>query len=168
MKRTKFFEGQWFAVPLFRNKGYAVGIVSRGSSATKRGEFLGYYFGPRYLDVPTGQDTQKNSFENAILVCWTSDQSLITGEWKIIEDGKPFIKSEWPVPDFYKDDLIRKTMAKLITFDQDDPVFLFPISSTWCKLEDVNHLPEWAFAGTNNVRSRLTKKLVSLEDLWSK
>ena len=167
-KKIKFTEGQWFSVPLFRNKGYAIGLVARGGSQTGRGEFLGYYFGPRYLETPDGPLTNGNNPENIILQCWTSDQALITGDWNIIENGKQFIKTEWKVPNFYKDNLFDDQVGELITYDQDDPHFLFPVSVKLCKINEVNHLPETSLWGTDVVRSTLTEKLVPLSERWSK
>lgn len=53
-EHIKYSEGQWFAIPL-NNGGYALGIIVRGSYKTKGG--LGYFFGPRYEDIPDGNET---------------------------------------------------------------------------------------------------------------
>jgi hypothetical protein len=98
-KPIEYDEGQWFAIPL-RKGGYAIGIIVRGSFKTKGG--LGYFFGPKYLKLPTGNDTfEKNSF-NPILIGQFGDLGIIRDDWPLINDGKPFVYDDWPVPFFQR------------------------------------------------------------------
>lgn len=48
MATTSYREGDWLGVPL-REGGYAVGLVAR---ANPDGVLLGYFFGPRRMEVP--------------------------------------------------------------------------------------------------------------------
>jgi hypothetical protein len=58
MRRIKYYEGQWFAIPL-RTGGYGLGVVVRGGNKTKGG--LGYFFGPRYDSIPNEKEIEKKN-----------------------------------------------------------------------------------------------------------
>lgn len=96
-KAIKYNEGQWFAVPL-RNSGYALGIIVRGNYRTKGG--LGYFFGPRYDQIPNNEETLKKKPEEALLVTQFGDLGIINGRWPILKSTRLFSKEEWPIPKF--------------------------------------------------------------------
>jgi hypothetical protein len=96
-KFIRYPEGQWFAVPL-RQGGYALGIIVRGSSKTKGG--LGYFFGPKYVEVPVDEETWNKLPEDAILVGWFGDLGIASCQWPLIQSTRPFSRDEWPIPKF--------------------------------------------------------------------
>jgi len=98
-KHIRYSEGQWFAVPL-RKDGYALGIIVRGSYKTKVG--LGYFFGPKYSEIPESKDTLEKHREDAILIGWFGDLGIITGRWPLIQSTRTFNREEWPIPKFGK------------------------------------------------------------------
>lgn len=161
-KPIKYEEGQWFAVPLYKDLGYAIGIVARGGYSRKRGEMLGYFFSPNYLVIPLGDVTIDKTSENSIYISWTSDAKLISGEWPLIHNAKQFTKSDWPVPLFYRENPAQDGYAIVGEYDQDDPQFLYPIQETIHPLSEVNNYPIMGFQGTEVVRSVLTRKISKL------
>jgi hypothetical protein len=66
----RYREGQWFAIPL-RKEGYALGIIVRGCYKTKGG--LGYFFGPKYAEIPNDEATWEKKPEEAILIARFGD-----------------------------------------------------------------------------------------------
>ena len=121
MAKIKYSEGQWFAVTL-PGGGYALGIIVRGNYRTKGG--LGYFFGPRYSNVPIGVDTLSKDKDNSIHIGFFSDLGIIRGEWPLISGGKPFSREDWPVPFFRRLDPIRKGLAFLVEYDQNFPAMI--------------------------------------------
>jgi hypothetical protein len=116
VKTVKYDEGQWFAVPL-KSGGYGIGIIVRGRYRTKGG--LGYFFGPRYLNVPTCEDTYSKNKNNPILIGEFSDLGIIKGEWPLISNGKPFSRADWPVPLFHRIPSLPRGKAYIVEYDQD-------------------------------------------------
>ncbi len=96
-KMIRYSEGQWFAVPL-RTNGYALGIIVRGSSKTKGG--LGYFFGPKYHEIPNDKDTWEKNSVDAVLITEFGDLGIIKGDWPLIKSTRPFSRKDWPVPKF--------------------------------------------------------------------
>jgi hypothetical protein len=62
--RVRYGEGDWFAVPLDEG-GFCVGVVAR---ANRSGVLLGYFFGPKRLDVPTLAELTALKAGDAVLV----------------------------------------------------------------------------------------------------
>jgi hypothetical protein len=96
-KHKRYDEGQWFAVPL-RKGGYALGIIVRGNYKTKGG--LGYFFGPKYSELPNDQDTWEKYPKEAKLITRFGDLGIINGSWPLIHSTHLFCKDQWPIPRF--------------------------------------------------------------------
>jgi|SRR5271157_6053791 len=158
MKNThiKYSEGQWFAVPL-RSGGYAIGIIVRGSYKTKGG--LGYFFGPKYAEVPSNIETLAKNKDNSILIGWFGDLGIINGDWPLIEGRKPFAREEWPVPKFYRIPPLPIEKAFVVEYDQDTSIhhpiheYIVPIS------EEILKLPEDGGYGSGAIEIELDKLL---------
>ena len=155
--RIKYKEGQWFAVPL-RDGGYTLGIIVRGGYRTKGG--LGYFFGPRYSDIPIGKDTFSKNKENALFICQFGDLGIITGVWPIISDGKPFQREEWPVPLFYREAPLQKGKIVIVEYSQDFSGLEFPIRETVALAADQTpQMAEEGLFGQGAVEIVLTRLL---------
>ncbi|GAP08819.1 immunity protein 14 [Anaerolinea thermolimosa] len=113
-EHIKYSEGQWFAIPL-NNGGYALGIIVRGSYKTKGG--LGYFFGPRYEDIPDGNETWHKKPSDAILMAWFGDLGIITGRWPLISTTRSFNRHEWSVPGFRSIDPVYPAKGWLIEYN---------------------------------------------------
>jgi hypothetical protein len=97
MKKVPYREGDWFAVPL-QGGGYSVGIVAR---KPRNGDILlGYFFGPRRLNVPVLDEVHKYKASNAMLVRMFGDTALKRGEWPVLGTVEPWDTHLWPMPDF--------------------------------------------------------------------
>ncbi len=155
-KHVKYNEGQWFAVPL-RDGGYALGIIVRGSYKTKGG--LGYFFGPKYQDLPGDVETWNKQAADAILVAWFGDLGIIEGKWPLIASTRPFRRQEWPVPKFGRIDALVPEKGWLVEYDQEDTGLGEVIRETRCRAEDIAHLPEDVVSGAGAIEIKLTKLL---------
>lgn len=155
MKHVKYDEGQWFAVPL-RDGHYGIGIIVRGNYHTKGG--LGYFFGPKYSNVPTEQETYSKNKDNAILICRFGDLGIIRGDWPLINNAKLFSREEWPVPLFHRVLPIPENKAVIVEYRQNFNGMGAPFRETITPLsEEVLRLPEAGLFGSGAVEIELTK-----------
>jgi hypothetical protein len=154
-KRIKYSEGQWFAVPL-KDDGFAIGIIVRGDYSTKGG--LGYFFGQRYLSLPSGEETYSKNKDNAIFICLFGDLGIITGKWPLISDGKPFIREEWPVPLFHRLDPLQESKAIIVEYNEDHIMGL-PLRETITATNKILEFPNAGLYGSGAVEIELTKLL---------
>ncbi|HEX7658610.1 MAG TPA: immunity 26/phosphotriesterase HocA family protein [Pseudonocardiaceae bacterium] len=114
--KVKYREGDWFAVPL-RDNGYAVGVVAR---ANKDGILLGYFFGPRRLELPQLTDVRDMTKAQAILVGRFGDLHLIQGKWPILGRLHDWHRDDWPMPVFVRyEELTGRSFR--VYYDDDDP-----------------------------------------------
>lgn len=156
-KFVKYDEGQWFAVPL-RIGGYALGIIVRGSYKTKGG--LGYFFGPKFDTIPSGDETYSKSKENPIYICHFGDLGIIKSRWPLIQSGKPFYREEWPVPLFHRVLPFPEGKAIIVEYRQDYSGMEAPIRETMTEAtEDVIKLPKDSMYGSGAVEIVLSKLL---------
>lgn len=156
-KHIKYSEGQWFAVPL-QDGGYALGIIVRGNYKTKGG--LGYFFGPRYEDIPGEQETWLKGPSDAILIAWFGDLGIIWGRWPLISSMRPFRREEWPVPKFHRIDALRPDKGWLVEYSSEAKgVGEQPIRETYCDAKELMGLPKDSLLGYGAVEIILTKLL---------
>lgn len=162
MKRIKYTEGQWFAVPL-RGGNFGIGIIVRGQYSTRGG--LGYFFGPEYAVNPTGKDTLNKKPENALLVCLFGDLGIISGEWPLILSGKPFLREEWPVPFFHKILPFPEKSAVIVEYGQNyNGVGTLPIREIKVDISDkILCLPEDGLFGSGAVEIELTRRIKKVD-----
>jgi hypothetical protein len=152
-KRINYPEGQWFAVPLTPD-GFALGIIVRGSSKTKGG--LGYFFGPKYFKLPTGEDTQNVGASDAVLITWFGDLGIVQGDWPLIESTRIFKREVWPVPKFARIDLVDNSRGWLVEYDQAGTGFTSPLRETPCPAHRLAGLPKDVLSGSGAVEKKLT------------
>jgi hypothetical protein len=155
-KHIKYKEGQWFAIPL-KNGGYATGIIVRGSYMTKGG--LGYFFGPKYKEIPSYTETYQKNKDNPILIGWFGDLGIIKGDWPIIENGRNFIREDWPVPKFQRKSSLTEGKVYVVEYGQNNEVhdsireILVPIN------KEILKYPEDGLYGSEAIEKELEKLL---------
>jgi hypothetical protein len=154
-RHIKYDVGQWFAVPL-RSGGYALGVIVRGSYRTRGG--LGYFFGPRYGEMPLGALTLSLQPIDAILIAWFGDLGIIEGRWPLIDDASPFGRSDWPVPKFGRRAALDPSMGWLVEYDQDAQGFDV-VQGVRCQAAEIVGLPEDGVWGADAIEAQLTKLL---------
>jgi hypothetical protein len=153
-KYIKYQEGQWFAVPL-RSVGYGIGIIVRGEYSTKGG--LGYFFGPKYHEVPKGVDTLSKNRDNALLICRFGDYGIVNGKWLLIENGKPFVREEWPVPKFHRIPPLPPGQAVLVEYPHDSKDMFRPLCETAVPItSEILALPDDMLFASGSVEIALT------------
>lgn len=98
MVKSRYAPGDWFAVPLLDGESWAVGVVARERGSA----VVGYFFGPRFISVPTLVEVGKRSPEDAILCGRFSFLGLRDGKWVILGRNPAWDPSEWPMPRFFR------------------------------------------------------------------
>lgn len=154
-RHVKYDEGQWFAVPL-RSGGYVLGLIVRGSYRTRGG--LGYFFGPRFDNIPHGMLTFSLRSVDAILIAWFGDLEIIEGRWPLIDNTQPFSRSDWPVPKFSRRDALDPSMGWLVEYDQDVQGFDV-VQGIRCRAAEIVGLPQDGVWGAGAIETQLTKLL---------
>ena len=96
--RKNYKEGDFFAVPL-RTGGFAVGVVARKGTGSI---IFGYFFGPRRENVPTLDEVQNLTPEQAVDALRFSYLGLVQEEWPIIGRAENWNSSDWPLPLFVR------------------------------------------------------------------
>jgi len=155
-KHIQYHEGQWFAVPL-RQGGYALGIIVRGSYKTKGG--LGYFFGPKYEDVPGDKATWEKHPGEALLIARFGDLGIIRGSWPLIQSTRPFSKEKWPIPKFGTEVPFPPGKGFIRDYEQASSGELICIRQTLVDADDLQGFPEDVDMGGGSVEIKLTKLL---------
>jgi len=156
-KVVKYNEGQWFAVPL-KLGGYALGIIVRGSYRTKGG--LGYFFGPKFLEVPSGAETYSKTKDNSILISHFGDLGIIRGQWPLIQDGRPFYRDEWPMPLFVRELPLPEGKAMIVEYRQGSSGVEVPIRETITTInKEIQNFPKDVFSGRGAIEIKLSRIL---------
>lgn len=114
-KKFPWKEGDWVAVPLVRRGGWGVGIIVR----RKGRAIVGYFFGPRRPEPPPLESVIGLRPEQAVLIANTGDLGLREKEWHLVGSQPDYARSDWPLPEFGRDDLFGSYYA--VTHDDDDP-----------------------------------------------
>ena len=115
-RAARYSEGDWFAVPL-RAGGYGVGLLTR---ANRQGVLLGYFFGPRRGHLPSLEELDQLSPDDACLAGKFGHLGLVTGKWQILGRLPSWDRASWPVPVFARhEELTGRWMS--VTYDDSDP-----------------------------------------------
>lgn len=155
MRKQKYTEGDWFAVPL-RDGGYAVGVVARLDG---RGGVIGYFFGPKSGVPPSLDEVTDKTANDAVLVSNFGDLGLVRGKWKRIGKAPDWNRDRWPIPPFVRTDAVSGAHRKVI-YTEDNlntEKTLLPCSST-----EATTLPKDGIAGYGAVEIQLTKLLAAV------
>ena len=153
MKRPTVREGDVFAVPL-REGGYAVGVVARKDTG---GILFGYFFGPRRESVPTLEDVQGLSPNEAVLVEIFGHLGLRDRTWPILGAMKPWNREAWPIPEFCRTQSLTGRTWR-VTYGDD---LATPVREERCTAEVASTLRPDRLAGAGAVEIGLTKLLRS-------
>lgn len=102
MIKKNYSEGTIFAVPLSTVK-YVVGVVSRKTRST---QILVHLFASVFDHVPTLEEVGHLQSADAVLVLRTGGLGLIKGSWPIVGLVRPWERSLWPLPIFFREDPI--------------------------------------------------------------
>jgi hypothetical protein len=111
----KIEEGQVFTIPL-NKQIHALGVAAR-LHRQKRGKAIGlfaYFFGPFETKVSAAKIEQLKA-ENALMRLQCSALYLHDGRWQIVGSIKNWARKDWPLPIFYRHDLLRGTV--LVRYD---------------------------------------------------
>jgi hypothetical protein len=154
--KVRYNEGQWFLVPLL-DEGYALGIIVRGNYKTRGG--LGYFFGPRYSNIPDESVTWNPKPSEALIVTWFGDLGIIRGEWPLLLSTRPFRREDWPIPMFRRIDALDPDRRYRIVYDQEDNGTGTTYRKERAQAEDVKDLLDDGLYGYGAVQIVLTKLL---------
>jgi hypothetical protein len=114
--RTRYAEGDWFAVPLIGD-GYAVGLVAR---ANPKGVLLGYFFGSKRATIPSMRELGDLRAEHAILVQKFGHLGLKDGTWPVLGRVDGWDRASWPMPVFVRyEELTGRSFN--VFYDPDNP-----------------------------------------------
>ncbi|WP_081752729.1 immunity 26/phosphotriesterase HocA family protein [Kallotenue papyrolyticum] len=149
-RKLPYQEGDWFAVPL-RTGGYALGLIARVDG---KGGVLGYFFGPRYHQLPSKDQASKLAPADAILIRRFGDLGLLQGEWPIIYRPEQWDRRDWPVPPFSRIAMDKSWAIKVVYSDD-----LSLLSEAPITVEEAQELPEDGLSGYGALEIRLTKLL---------
>lgn len=155
-KHIRYSEGQWFAVPL-RNGGYALGIIVRGSYKTKGG--LGYFFGPKYSEIPTYKSILEKNPDEAILITWFGDFGIINGSWPLIQNSRSFSRAEWSLPKFGRKISLLPDKGYIVEYEENKEGAWKVFREVPVDFQDISGLPEDIMMGGGSVEIKLTKLL---------
>jgi Immunity protein 26 len=111
---VKIEEGQIFKVPLNESL-HALGVAAR-LNRQKRGKAIGlfaYFFGPYNASATVGTDELKA--EDAVMRLQCSALYLHDGRWQLVGIVSNWKREDWPLPLFYRDDLLQGTV--LVQYD---------------------------------------------------
>jgi hypothetical protein len=151
-RKLHYKEGDWFAVPL-DGGGYALGLIARmGRSCVA---LFGYFFGPRYCDVPTLADAAPLRPADAIHRLRFSDLRLLKGDWPVLGSLPGWDRQQWPVPSFAHRDLVSGRPC-IRTFDENSMTFL---TERAAREEEIVGLPDDANAGALAVVKKLSRRI---------
>lgn len=151
-KKLTYREGDLFVLPL-RERGYAVGLVARSGP---RGRVLfGYFFGPRYAEVPKLSGLTNLSPEDAILRCCFGDLGLMEGTWPVLGQMPGWERTTWKIPPFVRHDPLTGRKFQVIYSDADPNV----VVSEMKLAPDADIEPKDAMAGAGFVELKMTKLL---------
>ena len=145
--------GDWVAVPLRGEPGFAVGKIAR---VAPRGKIiLCYFFGPPLSRVPRAEDLTALLPSRAVLVARCGDLGVLNGGWIVVESSL-WIPDQWRMPTFGRKEPILGTTFK-VTYAEDDPSRT--LKERRASPTVVAKLPEDALFGSGAVEIRLTKIL---------
>lgn len=159
-RKLHYKEGDWFAVPL-EGGGYALGLIAR--MKPKSSGLLGYFFGPRYSEIPTLADAARMHTTDAIEALIFGDLDLLERKWPVLGTLPGWDRQQWPMPSFAGRDLV-SGRPHIRTYDEDS---LDMVSERWARESDIVGLPQDGLFGAGAVVSRLSRVIREQEQCAS-
>ncbi len=154
MSKLPYKEGDWFAVPLRDESGFAVGRIAR--MAPNGRVLLGYFFGPPHETVPTLDQVQHHRPEAAAMIVRFGDLYLINGRWPILGGSSQWRRQDWPMPVFGRQ-VEHDGVAWKVEYPDDNPNA--NPRETRISIADSRRLPSSNMFGAGVVEAVLTKQL---------
>jgi hypothetical protein len=155
--KIKIEESQIFTIPLTKDV-LAIGVIARVDrkigSRRKPSIVFAYFFGP-YLEAPKADHLEKLKPENSVLRLKCGVLYIYEGKWQIIGDMPNWNRDEWPLPTFFRNDLLLGPV--LVRFYDDDLVR--PAEEQPYKGGDFEFTDEDSTSGSKAVEIRLRQKL---------
>ncbi|WP_035060102.1 immunity 26/phosphotriesterase HocA family protein [Andreprevotia chitinilytica] len=151
-EKMRIIEGLWFAVPL-RDSGYAIGVISRVSPGRGVKTGFGYFFGQRYKDVPSLSDIKGITPQDSIAMKMFSGLGFKNGTWLIIGVDDMWVRENWPMPAFARQDAVSGAFQK-IRYDDHDP--RKTLYESPCSRDEALKLPRDGLSGYGAVELVLT------------
>ncbi len=149
--KVPYKEGDWFVVPL-KNRGYGLGLVARSNA---RGVILGYFFGPRHMEVPALAATGALQPKEAVLVEMFGDLGIIEGKWPVLGSVGPWNRKRWRVPLFVRKDAITGE-CELVEYSDEN---LDELRTVPCSAKEANKHPQDGISGYGAVEILLSRAL---------
>ncbi|MCC6434838.1 MAG: immunity 26/phosphotriesterase HocA family protein [Acidimicrobiales bacterium] len=152
-RRLPYGDGDWFAVPLRDDAGFAVGVVARHD---RRGGVIGYFFQERFAEVPSLESLPALQARDAVRVMRFGDLGLIKSQWPILGRRNDWSAEDWPMPAFGRREPTGRAFR--VIYSPDDlrgPIAEEPIPDDEC-----DQLPRDALSGAGAVERVLTALLV--------
>jgi hypothetical protein len=156
-RKKHYKEGDWFALPL-ESGGYALGLIAR----MKGPALLGYFFGPRYPELPTLNDAARQHPTDAIARLIFGDLDLLNREWPALGHLPDWNRERWPMPDFVSKDAVSDRFYTR-TYDEND--FLVFRSERRATPEEVATLPKDGLCGSGAVVIKVSHLIRQAEQL---
>lgn len=153
-QRVKYAESDVFAVPLEQG-GYGICVVAR-----RRGPiFLGYFFDPKYAEVPT-LELMQLSPKCPILAAMCGDLDIIEGNWPKVGTIRPWSRAEWPIPLFRSGSVVPGEVAAVTFSDKNltDPILVPDVDHS-----ELECLQQHSLLGSGFLEAYLSR-LISLKD----
>jgi hypothetical protein len=158
-------EGQVFAIPLTEHI-QAIGVTARvdrvKGSRRKPYIIFAYFFGP-YLAAPSHQEIEKLEAKDAVMRDMCSILYLYQGKWAVIGQIPNWRRENWPLPLFYRNDLLQGPV--LVRFADDNLVS--PIEEMPFKGGDIQLTDEHGTSGSKAIEIMLRQRLNISEPLES-
>ncbi|MEV7664130.1 Imm26 family immunity protein [Paenarthrobacter sp. NPDC089316] len=110
------WSGRPLAAPL-NDGGYGLGLVARMSS---QGILLGYFFAPKWAQVPSLPEVKSLSPNDSVLIGRFSSLGLKQGAWEVLGSVLGWVPEEWHLPVFARTELITGRSIR-VHYDDSDP-----------------------------------------------
>jgi len=155
MNKETYEEGSWFGVPL-KDSGYAIGMIARMKKGRGTKSVFGYFFGPRFSELPTLEDLIDLNPKDALLICRFGDLGLHNGSWPIIGRHSEWNREEWPMTKFVRIQLISGIGYK-VTYDESNPGKM--LAEEKCDASEAARYPKDGLLGAGAVETVLASKM---------
>lgn len=152
MRRRNYAIGDWFAVPL-REGGFALGVITH---ANTDGLLVGYFFGPKLLEVPGPGDLPGLKAADALLICRFGHMGLLRRDWPVLGHRDGWDSREWPMPVFGRHEQLTGRSFR-VYYSAEDPGKL--TNEERSPYADVEQIPSDGLAGSGYVEVVLTNLL---------
>lgn len=118
MNHKELHEGIWFSVVL-PEKRVCLGLISRISRSKRIA--LCYFFDTQNLSITDEPFVNQLAANDSIAILIVSTLGFTNDEWHVIAKEKYWNRSKWPVPQFFRYDVLNEKMGWIVTYSDDEP-----------------------------------------------